>query len=271
MPDAVELTFWGVRGGIPTPVVENLGFRGNTPCLSIRHGDAPLLLLDAGSGLRALGNSLSVPANGRMHVNMLFTHFHRDHIQGIPDFAPVFRSDCRIIFHSIEPVDRLRGILLDQMRSPYFPVEMPAVQANYGYAQVESAGLELDGLRIQPFRLRHPDGAHGYRVDSSYGTIVYATDHEHGDERIDDGLRSFARDADILITMPSAHQKSTRAGAAGVTALGWKARAWRAMRGSNGWYCFITTHSTTMPRWTRLSERLRPSFRQRLQRGRAAR
>ena len=199
MPDVVELTFWGVRGGIPTPVVENLGFGGNTPCVSVRHGDGPFLLLDAGSGFRTFGNSLTPSANGRIDVNILFTHFHWDHIQGIPFFAPLFRSNCGIVFHSAEPPDRLRAILTEQMRSPYFPVRFPEVQADCRYAQVDPAGLEVDGLRISSYRLCHPGGAHGYRIQSTCGAIVYATDHEHGDERVDGGLRNFARDADILI------------------------------------------------------------------------
>jgi len=199
MGDALELTLWGVRGSIPTPDAANLGFGGNTSCLSLRHGDAPLLILDGGSGLRALGNLLSSPANGQIEVNMLFTHFHWDHIQGIPFFAPIFRPDCRIMFHSTEHPERLKTILRDQMRTPYFPVRMPAVQADCRCTQVKDGGIELGGLHIRPFPLRHPDGAHGYRIEAGCATIVYATDHEHGDERIDGGLRDSARDADILI------------------------------------------------------------------------
>jgi len=193
MPD-LEITLWGVRGSIPTPVAENLGYGGNTACASIRYGDAPLLLLDGGSGLRALGNFLIAQRLPMIDVNMLLTHFHWDHIQGIPFFAPIFRPNCRIAFHSLEPHERLRRILEEQMRPPYFPVQMPAVQAECRYTRIEPGGFELNGLTIT-----HPDGAHGYRIESPHATIVYATDHEHGDAEADKRVREYAHGADLLI------------------------------------------------------------------------
>jgi phosphoribosyl 1,2-cyclic phosphodiesterase len=195
----LEITLWGVRGSIPTPVAENLGYGGNTACVSLRYGDAPLLVLDGGSGLRAVGQQLNAQGLPNIEVNLLLTHFHWDHIQGIPYFAPIFQPNCQITFHSMEPAQRLEQILQEQMRPPYFPVQMPAVRAECRYTQADPGGYELHGLRIRPFRLCHPDGAHGYRIESERAVIVYATDHEHGDERIDAGLREQARGADVLI------------------------------------------------------------------------
>ena len=195
----IEITLWGVRGSIPTPVAENLGYGGNTSCVSLCYGDSPLMVLDGGSGLRALGNMVNAQGLAKIELDLLLTHFHWDHIQGIPFFAPLFRPNCAMRFHSIESPDRLKQILQEQMRPPYFPVQMPAVQADIRYLQADKKGFELNGLRIRPFRLTHPDGAHGYRIESPDAVIVYATDHEHGDAKTDAGLREYARGADLLI------------------------------------------------------------------------
>ncbi len=188
---ALDLTFWGVRGSIPTPVAENLGFGGNTACLTIRYGDQPLLIFDAGTGIRALGNSLS-----DLNVHLFLTHFHWDHIQGIPYFAPIYNPDCDITIHSsAEPAD-LQQILSAQMKPPYYPV---ATQANISYQQNDPMAIRLGDLVIRPFPLHHPNGATGYRIESPDASIVYASDHEHGNSAIDAILRTAAHRADILI------------------------------------------------------------------------
>jgi phosphoribosyl 1,2-cyclic phosphodiesterase len=182
----IELTFWGVRGSIPTPVAENLGYGGNTACISIRSGDQPLVILDAGTGIRALGNTLSEAKP----VHLFLTHFHWDHIQGIPSFAPIQNT---AIYSSADPAE-LERILTTQMRPPYYPVPMPA-SLNYRKISEESIG----DLLVRPFALHHPNGATGYRIESSNASIVYASDHEHGDAAADTTLREYARDADVLI------------------------------------------------------------------------
>ena len=182
----IELTFWGVRGSIPTPVAENLGYGGNTACISIRCGDQPLVILDAGTGIRALGTTLSETEP----VHLFLTHFHWDHIQGIPSFAPIQNAT---IYSSADPAE-LELLLAAQMRPPYYPVPMPA---NLNYRKIIEGSI--GDLVVRPFPLHHPNGATGYRIESSTASIVYASDHEHGDEAADRTLRDYARDADILI------------------------------------------------------------------------
>ncbi|MFN7919456.1 MAG: MBL fold metallo-hydrolase [Bryobacteraceae bacterium] len=189
---SLDLTFWGVRGSIPTPSPENLAFGGNTACLAIRTGGDPPIIFDAGTGIRALGNELGEAK--ALHI--FLTHFHWDHIQGLPSFKPLFNSHCATTIHSTADPAELERILAAQMRRPYFPVPMPA---HVAYRKVEHEGTRIGDLLIRPFPLHHPGGATGYRIESSNATIVYATDHEHGDPESDALLLQNADHADVLI------------------------------------------------------------------------
>jgi len=190
--NSTELTFCGVRGSIPTPVPENLGFGGNTACVAIRVPGHPPLIFDGGSGICRLASTL----RGEKDLHIFLTHFHWDHIQGLPCFGPLFDKDYSTTIHSSREAPELKQILADQMRSPYFPVPMPA---HIAYRQVEREGALVGGLRIRPFPLNHPGGATGFRIESGEVTIVYATDHEHGNPEADATLRRFADRAGVLI------------------------------------------------------------------------
>jgi phosphoribosyl 1,2-cyclic phosphodiesterase len=184
----LELKFWGVRGSIPTPVADNLGYGGNTACITVRLASHPLLILDAGTGIRSLSDTIAIDEP----LNLFLTHFHWDHIQGIPSFAPIQNAT---IYSSAEPAD-LERILAAQMQPPYYPVPMPKTLS---YRQIERQGTRIGDLEVRPFPLHHPNGATGYRIESTNASIVYASDHEHGDAAADAILRDHARNADILI------------------------------------------------------------------------
>jgi len=175
-------------------------YGGNTSCVEIRYGNQPPLIFDAGSGVRRLGQHwLNTPDEFPTEVHLLFSHFHWDHIQGVPFFAPLYNAASDIQFSSSLDTGQLRLILENQMRAPYFPVNLSAVQARTEFCQVEEHGFALGDLVITPFPLRHPGGATGYRIQSPSACIVYASDHEHGDDVYDGILRRNAREADILI------------------------------------------------------------------------
>src|SRR5262249_43941720 len=125
----LRLKLWGVRGSIPTPVAANLGYGGNTTCIEVRYDGGPPIIIDGGRGIRELGVALprEFPAGGPRHI--FFTHFHWDHIQGIPFFIPIYHPGWHLTFHSVHKAEVLEGYLMDQMRAPYFPVAMPAALA----------------------------------------------------------------------------------------------------------------------------------------------
>jgi phosphoribosyl 1,2-cyclic phosphodiesterase len=193
------LQVWGARGAIPTPVARNLGYGGNTACLALRCAGLPPIIFDGGSGIRDLGTALmqEFPAGGECHV--FFTHFHWDHIQGLPFFAPLYDPGWRVHFHSVHEPNVLEVYLARQMQTPYFPFTMPMTQGAQTYSQVPETAIEIGGVRLQRFPLHHPDSAHGYRLEVDGRSLVLAFDHEHGNHEIDRGIRRHAAGADVLV------------------------------------------------------------------------
>ena len=196
----LQLTFWGVRGSIPTPAPENLGYGGNTTCLELRLPNDEVVVIDGGTGARQLGLSLlqrfSRNAND---IHFLMTHFHWDHIQGIPFFAPLYSPANRVVFHASRPPEEVLDILEGQMTHPYFPVKFELLAAKREFVQIGKEPLQYGDLTVRSFPLNHPQGATGFRLESGGAVIVHACDHEHGDERLDRTMREYAEGADVLI------------------------------------------------------------------------
>ena len=202
MADAnAQLRFWGVRGSTPTPTIENLTFGGNTSCVEIRTADDQCIILDAGSGIRNLGQNLIKEAGGQnIQAHVFLSHFHWDHIQGVPFFAPIYGPKNEVSFYSGIQGRPLQETLEGQMAQPYFPVKFDQVAAQRNFHTIARDGvIELGSARITPFELNHPQGATGYRIEVGDAVIVYATDYEHGDPRLDEVLLQQAEGADILI------------------------------------------------------------------------
>jgi phosphoribosyl 1,2-cyclic phosphodiesterase len=202
---AAKLTFWGVRGSTPTPERENGRYGGNTPCVELTAPDGTHIILDCGTGLRMLGNRWSQSAaaqGGDSHI--LVTHYHWDHIQGIPFFHPFFEPQNHFYFYSFESrylgPDSLRKALESQLASPYFPIDANSMSAQRTFRDVVSGETwQIGGVRVTAERLNHPQGCLGYRLETSGGSIVYATDNEPDGGEYDQNLRRLAHGADVLI------------------------------------------------------------------------
>ena len=102
----LKLTFWGVRGSTPTPRIENLAFGGNTSCLEVRTGEGEVLIFDAGTGITPLGRHLVEKGNGPLDIKIFMTHFHWDHIQGIPFFKPLYSAENKVTFFPLKTGQR---------------------------------------------------------------------------------------------------------------------------------------------------------------------
>jgi phosphoribosyl 1,2-cyclic phosphodiesterase len=196
----MRLRFWGVRGSIPTPLIENLEFGGNTACVEIRLPSGEVFVFDGGTGIRELGLLLSREFSRQpLSVNLFLTHFHWDHIQGIPFFAPLYGERNLVVFHGHGALGHPEKMLFGQMQAPYFPVGLDRAPAGKEFVEMTSQELKFGQVTVRAFPLNHPQGALGYRVERNGASIVYASDLEHGDPKLDRVLRENAEGADILI------------------------------------------------------------------------
>lgn len=194
------LHFWGVRGSTPTPQKHYLRYGGNTSCVDLRTRDG-LYVFDCGTGFRLLGRKLLAERGSRpIEARVFLSHYHWDHIQGIPFFAPLYSRANRFVFHSFaSPATDVQHALEDQMVTPYFPVKMEAMRARRDFRVIGEETRRYGDLRITTRRLNHPQGCLGYRIEYRGKTIVYATDNEPGDPRSDQNVRALAQGADIFI------------------------------------------------------------------------
>jgi phosphoribosyl 1,2-cyclic phosphodiesterase len=197
----LRLKFWGVRGSTPTPQIDNLAYGGNTACLEVRVTEREVFVFDGGTGVRNLGLSLMKEfAGARQCIRFFLTHFHWDHIQGIPFFVPIYGADNDITFFSSVSQLSLHETLEGQMQRPYFPVNFDSVAAKRSFVEVqEGERLSSGGLTVHPFPLNHPQGCVGYRIEANGRVVVYASDLEHGHAELDRVVRDYAQGADVLI------------------------------------------------------------------------
>jgi phosphoribosyl 1,2-cyclic phosphodiesterase len=199
-PFRLQVKFWGVRGSTPTPNHANLGYGGNTACIEIRLPNKELIVIDGGLGVRNLGLSLlqEFPSQ-TMALKVFLTHFHWDHIQGLPFFPPLYNPANSISFHSFPAKEIIRETLTGQMTTPYFPVNFALLAAAHDFVQITEEPIHYGNLSVQAFPLNHPQGACGYRIESEGAVVVVATDLEHGNPESDRILRRYAEGADVLI------------------------------------------------------------------------
>ena len=196
----MRLRFWGVRGSIPTPQPEKLEFGGNTACVEIRLPGGEVLVFDGGTGIRDLGLLLTRESGDRpLNLHVLLTHFHWDHIQGIPFFGPLYSPLNTVTFHGHGALGGPERMLGGQMQEPYFPVGLELAAATKEFVEVGETSFKLGPATIHPFPLNHPQGALGYRIEHQGAVVVYATDLEHGQKHLDGVLREYSSGADLLI------------------------------------------------------------------------
>jgi phosphoribosyl 1,2-cyclic phosphodiesterase len=199
----MHITFWGVRGSIPTPGPNTVQVGGNTSCVEVRAGKA-ILIFDGGTGLRMLGKKLL--SEMPIVAHMFFSHVHWDHIQGFPFFEPAFVPGNVFHLYGGNNVSRTLGeTLAGQMDHPNFPVSLSVMAAKMTFRDLnEGEVVDVDDgeggrVAITNVRGNHPQGVYAFRVEHAGDVFVYATDTEHYEGRMDDGLLKLARGADVFV------------------------------------------------------------------------
>jgi phosphoribosyl 1,2-cyclic phosphodiesterase len=177
------ITFWGTRGSIPTPGPQTARYGGNTACVAVAGRKDELVILDAGSGIRPLGRDLLRSGNSGINADILLSHTHWDHIQGLPFFQPLnVKGNSVRIYGSAQEGVGLESILDRQMDPMVFPIPLRALAAELTVTEIEGGAFEIDGFTVEAFRLRHPGTTLGYKLVPVRGgpTMAYLTDNELG-------------------------------------------------------------------------------------------
>jgi phosphoribosyl 1,2-cyclic phosphodiesterase len=197
---ALKVKFWGVRGSIACPSPNHIKYGGNTSCLEVTVGDRRLVL-DAGTGVRGLGQTFLKDDVSQVHL--LLTHTHWDHINGFPFFVPAYdpRRSIHIMAGHLRGSDGIQNVLAAQMDNPMFPVPLSAMQAKMRFEDFE-AGMEFDiydDVHVRTAPLNHPNGATGYRIEHAGHSICYITDTEHVPGKMDQNILGLIEGADLVI------------------------------------------------------------------------
>jgi len=174
------LTFWGVRGSYPVPGAATVRYGGHTSCVELRSDTGGCLVIDAGTGLRALGKKLAAEAqpSGGETYNLILSHVHWDHIQGLPFFEPAYIGDTKIVVHAPRAAAKeLRQVIGGITRHEFFPVDLDAVPADFEFNEVvPGTSFEIGEFTVLPIGLNHPFGAVGYRIDADNTSVAYVSD-----------------------------------------------------------------------------------------------
>ena len=175
-------------------------YGGNTSCVEVRLGDE-VYIFDCGTGVRVLGHALSQEFKERpISAHIFVSHFHWDHIQGLPFFTPLYNNpESHFQFHCSSRVRSLKQVLEDQMASPYFPVGLAQMQAQQHFYDLDAGRMDLGTMTVETSWLNHPQGCMGFRLETKEGVVVYATDNEPGHPGFDKNVRKLAEGADVLI------------------------------------------------------------------------
>jgi phosphoribosyl 1,2-cyclic phosphodiesterase len=174
----MQITFWGVRGSYPVPGASTVRYGGQTSCVETRTARGDTLIVDAGTGMRALGNKLSREMRQPQHHHVLLSHVHWDHIQGLPFFSPVYVPGTKIsVYALLTAADELHQVIGGITRHEFFPMPLEAVPAVFEFHQVEpGVDFDVNGFHVSPIALNHPFGSVGYRIDGDGSSWAYVSD-----------------------------------------------------------------------------------------------
>jgi phosphoribosyl 1,2-cyclic phosphodiesterase len=175
----MHIKCWGSRGSIPVSGVEYIKYGGDTTCIEIRTKSNDLIIIDAGTGVRRLGNDLVNEEKAGYHF--LFTHSHWDHLMGFPFFKPLYRSESDIqIYRCPFPGLFIEEIVNKLMGPPHFPVRYSDLKAQISFTEACPSEFQIGSVTVIPISLSHPNGGCGYKFIEDGKAFVFLTDNELG-------------------------------------------------------------------------------------------
>jgi phosphoribosyl 1,2-cyclic phosphodiesterase len=173
----MNVTLWGTRGSLATPGADTARYGGNTSCVGVVGSDGTILVLDAGTGIRSLGQTIDTSVR---RVDILLTHLHMDHIQGLGFFAPLYRPDLAVhIWGPVSSQVSLRERLMRYLSPPLFPVSLRELPCMITLHEVPCGEIEIGKFRVSSALVCHPGPTVGYRIQDEEGHVLtYLPDHE---------------------------------------------------------------------------------------------
>lgn len=201
--------FYGTRGSVPVCGPEFQEFGGNTTCIQVKDKVSNnIAVIDAGTGIRELGKDFMESNHKQAEIFIAFTHFHWDHIQGFPFFAPAFNVKQKINILALgwgKHITCLKDIFKTQMQKEFFPIQLEKMGAKFKFMLLEETKkvFRTKTKKPKPVLVKankhlHPGGAYGYRIELDGKVMVFCTDIEHG-KALDKKVIDFAANADLLI------------------------------------------------------------------------
>jgi phosphoribosyl 1,2-cyclic phosphodiesterase len=200
----MKITFWGTRGSIPSPGPDTTHYGGNTTCLEITTASGRTVIIDAGTGIRSLGDALA-RRNSPLTAHLLMTHIHWDHVWGFAFFGPVFLPNTRItVDGSPRGMEGLRRVFSRDYLDGTWPITFEDLKAKIeATRELPGARMSLDGTLVESQFLQHPQGGMGFKFTENSGTFVFLTDNELLDKPWSGpsfkDFAQFCRNADILV------------------------------------------------------------------------
>ena len=198
MPDGLTFTFHGARGSVAIDRPDSSRYGGSTISISARLSEDHYLILDAGTGLRDLQHHL--PTDRALTFSFLVTHFHWDHLLGLPFFRPLYQPSSSFYFYATAAEGgTVESGIAGVMEPPLFPVPLRSAPSAMAFLDVPAESWEVGPLTVRSARLHHPQGVNAYRIDHGDRSLVLATDVEAGEPESDRALIELAEGADVLI------------------------------------------------------------------------
>ena len=186
----MKLKFWGTRGSIPTPGRETVRYGGNTPCVEVRLNNNDLIIFDAGTGIRALGDQL-MATGASVRAFIAISHPHWDHIQGFPFFKPAFISGNELTIVGPQSRDvTLRQMMAHVMDKVYFPIQLHELKASIKFVAMKEESTTVFDAVLSSLYVNHPSLALGYRLDAAGRSLVYISDNEPFDREVASSVKN---------------------------------------------------------------------------------